>query len=95
MATVTIEANGDYFLPVELLPEERGFELGGSVVGTGASVTVQLWGKIAGVKTNLDVAQTVTPSTPVVWPSAYSANKYRGVTVTGMVEGNVLTLEMQ
>lgn len=94
MATITIEANGDYLLPVELLPEERGFELGGSVVGTGASVTVQLWGKIAGVKTNLDAAQTITPSAPKAWPSRYSANKYRGVTVTGMVAGNVLTLEM-
>lgn len=93
MAKITITTNGDHFIPVELLPATRGFELGGSVVGAGASVTVQLWGMIAGVKTNLDAAQTITPVAPKAWPKNYSANKYRGVTVSGIAEGNVLTLE--
>lgn len=92
MATITITDNGDYLLPMELLPHERGFELGGSKTGTGTAV-VQLWGRIAGVKTNLDAAQTITAATAKVWPNKYSANKDRGVTVTGLVAGDVLTLE--
>ncbi len=93
MATMRITANGDYYLPVELLPITRGFELGAKLVGTGPAV-VQLFGEIAGVKTNLDSAQTVTQAAPKAWPNKYSANPRRGVTVTGLVTNDVLTLEV-
>ena len=91
MATIVITANGDYFLPVESLPQDRGFEIGGSLVGASTAV-VQLWGMIAGVKTNIDAAQSITSASPKAWPNKYSANKYRGVTVTG-ISSSTLTLE--
>lgn len=93
MATLTISANGDYYLPMESLPAARLFEMGASMTGTGAGASVLLWGELRGVKTNLETAQAVTPAAPVVWPGSYSANPRRGVTVTGLEVGDVLTLE--
>lgn len=93
MATIAIADNGDHLIPLELLPGLRSFELGASMAGTGAGATVQLWGKIGGVKTNIDAAQTITPSLGKAWPNKYSANKYKGVTVTGLTPGDVITLE--
>lgn len=93
MATITISANGDFYLPMETLPAARLFEMGASMTGTGAGASVQLWGELRGVKTDFDPAQSVTPAAPVVWPGSYSANPRRGVTVTGLEAGDVLTLE--
>lgn len=95
MPIVTITANGDHYIPVESLPANRLFEIGGSKVGAGIGATVQLWGEIAGVKTNLDTALVVTTASAKVWPNRYSANPRRGVTVSGLNEtDDVLTLEV-
>lgn len=93
MAIARIIANGEHYLPMDLLPVSRPFEIGASMTGEGTGASVQLWGELRGVKTNLDSAQSVTPASPVVWPGSYSANPRRGVTVTGLTEGDVLTLE--
>lgn len=93
MATIAIETNGDHYLPMETLPAARLFEMGASITGSGAGASVLLWGELRGVKTNLETAQSVTPVAPVVWPGSYSANPRRGVTVTGLEAGDVLTLE--
>lgn len=96
MATITIAANGDHYIPLELLPANRAFEIGAKKVGAGATATIQLWGEIAGVKTNLDSAVSVTNASPQVWPNNYTPNPKRGVTVSGLNEtDDVLTLEIQ
>lgn len=96
MATQTFKANGDYYLAaISTLPRERAFELGGSKTGAGTGATVQLWGEIAGVKTNIDSAQVITTASPKAWPNRYSANPRRGVTISGLNGTNdVLTLEV-
>lgn len=96
MATQTFTKNGDHYLGVlSTLPQARAFEMGGKKTGAGAGVTVQLWGEIAGVRTNLGAAQIVTNVAPKAWPDRYSANPRRGVTVSGLNEtDDVLMLEV-
>lgn len=96
VATKTITANGDYTLDfLSTLPRERPFEMGASKTGAGAGATVQLWGEIAGVKTNIDSAQVITNAAPKAWPNRYSPNPRRGVTVSGLNgTDDVLTLEV-
>ena len=92
MPAMQITTNGDHLLDIRNLVPQH-FDIGASLVGPGSGATVQLWGRIAGTKYNLDPAQSVAVGSPVVWPNSYTKNAERGVTVSGLAAGDRLTVE--
>jgi hypothetical protein len=81
---ITITTNGDHSIIRPEMDLRRPFTLGASKTGAGAGATVQLYRQIAGVKDNLDAAQSVVNATPKSWANEYTPNGDRGVTVSGL-----------
>lgn len=90
-AVVTeITAAGDYILRTNLINPQIGFSLGGKVTTGSGEFSVQLWGRIAGVKTNIGSAVTVAAGAPAAWPSEYTIAGDRGITVAVTTPGTLV-----
>jgi len=81
---------GDYILRTNLINPATGFSLGGRVSSGVGEFSVQLWGRIAGVKTNLGSAVVVAAGAPAAWPSEYSVAGDRGITVAVTTPGTLV-----
>lgn len=81
---------GDYILRTNFINPQTGFTLGGRVSSGAGSFTVQLWGRIAGVKTNLGAAVVVAFGAPAAWPSEYTIAGDRGITVAVTTPGTLV-----
>jgi hypothetical protein len=90
-AVVTeITEAGDYILRTNMINPATGFTLGGRVASGAGEFSVQLWGRIAGVKTNLGAAVVVAFGAPAAWPSEYSIAGDRGITVAVTTPGTLV-----
>ena len=81
---------GDYILRTNLINPQTGFSLGGRVSSGAGEFSVQLWGRIAGVKTNLGAAVVVAFGAPAAWPSEYTIAGDRGITVAVTTPGTLV-----
>lgn len=81
---------GDYIIRTNLVNPVTGFTLGGKVTTEAGEFSIQLWGRIAGVKTNLGAAVVVAAGAPAAWPSEYSVAGDRGITVTETTPGTLV-----
>lgn len=81
---------GDYFIRTSEINPVAGFTLGGRVSSETGSFGVQLWGKIAGVKTNIGTAVTVATGAPAAWPDEYTVAGDRGITVSVTTPGTLV-----
>lgn len=85
-----ITAAGDYIIRTNLINPETGFSLGGKVTTGSGEFSVQLWGRIAGVKTNIGSAVVVAAGAPAAWPSEYTVAGDRGITVAVTTPGTLV-----
>ena len=93
--TVRITTNGDHSIMRPEMDLDRIFSLGASKTGAGAAASVQLVAEVAGVKTNLDPALSITNASPKAWPNDYTNTGRRLVTVSGLNGADdVLTVEV-
>lgn len=83
-ATAGITQNGTYYLNKARLDQRLLFIFGVRVGAAGNTATVQLFGEVAGVKTNIDSALVPTFATPVSGANEYSLTGQRGIVVTGI-----------
>jgi len=81
---------GDYTIRTHLIDPVAGFTLGGKITTGAGSMSVQLWGKNAGVKTNIGDAVTVAAGAPAAWPDEYTIAGERGVTVAVTTPGTLV-----
>lgn len=81
---------GDYILRTNCINPQIGFSLGGRVATEAGEFSVQLWGRIAGVKTNLGAAVVVAFGAPAAWPSEYTIAGDRGITVAVTTPGTLV-----
>lgn len=91
----SVRLNGTYRFGGAELDRHRDFCLGASKTGAGAGATVQLFAEVAGVKTNLDTALSITNASPKSWPNEYTLVGTRGIVVSGLNEtDDVLSVEV-
>lgn len=81
---------GDYLIRTHLIDPVAGFTLGGKVTTGSGEFSVQLWGRIAGVKTNIGTAVTIAAGSPAAWPDEYTIAGERGITVTVTTPGTLV-----
>ena len=81
---------GDYIIRTNLISPATGFTLGGLVSTEAGEFSVQLWGRIAGVKTNLGDAVVVAAGAPAAWPDEYTVAGDRGITVAVTTPGTLI-----
>ena len=81
---------GDYILNGKGINRGAYFGFGAKGAEAGQGATIQLWGRIMGVKTNIGSATAVTFAAPVVWPSAYLICGEVGMTISALTGGVVV-----
>lgn len=89
--TVFNEA-GDWVLNQDNIRKDIPIAFAASGAASGDGGTIQLWGRLAGKKTNIGSATAVSFASPVVWPNVIYLDGEIGFTLSS-ITGNGIIVE--